>query len=395
MKRLIFGLFILLAFTSTAAAEDLFFPLKVGHSWTYKASNVLAGVSLTTRVEAQCQKTKDIDGKTYHQVLWSDATGGYKSSVWLRSTAEGVEVLGASDYNFPLLPWLGNEQSASLKINGHDIKLSVKSGAKKETLKVPAGSYECVSVSAKVSPGKAVHVSLKVWYAKGVGAVKVVQSVTTGQVEVKRVFELEAFQKATAKASKKTPERAKTGAGTKSKNSGLKALIAKAVGEGQLNNTGAALKSRLKALRAAAKALSSKSPGPEADGLSTQVATSLTWTQKLADQLLVCSGDANAGIIKDSIVFVDGDLAVTSYLKDSVLICTGDIAVAGYVKDCLIVCLGDLAVSGYTKDSVIEVEDAVVSGYAKGCLFVNTNSAPTGKNVQHKAHSPRLWTHVK
>lgn len=166
---------IALVLTATAPAED-YMPLKEGNSWTYSLPN---GTEVTMKVAG----SEEVKGVKCARVE-GEIAGQGKSASWFAADADGIRMykfkgpqaeieFGKPPLQIKLPFKQGDKWQARLPLE-QPVDSEMES-AGKETIKVPAGTFECIRINTVVTMGNNKIVS-STWYADGVGQVQLTMS---------------------------------------------------------------------------------------------------------------------------------------------------------------------------------------------------------------------------
>lgn len=393
-----------LSLTASAQQADdkAWFPMAVGNSWTYdvEVSATVPGVgsAVVKRGSASLRVTgtREVGGLTCYVVKFK---GLDSSDTLVVHEANGeLKIVSATSATLILLPGnLGARKPAAATVHagGAAVKLSDHTVGQPQALKTPAGEYQAVPVRATVDVGGGVKARTAVWYAAGVGPVKMeMTGKTAGNVAGKRVLVLKRASRGAAPVKPVEPVKpvkpikpikpvepaklvepgtAKQAAGA---GGALDRLIASAVKAGADSDAAKQLAARAAAVVARAKALAEVGPGPGAGLPITVSADDVSAAARTSGKLIITSGDLSGPSFEGCVLIVSGDITVTGMIKNCVVLCSGDVSVAGYLKDSTVAIAGDVSVAGYLKESVVEVDgDLAISGYSKQTVYINTQPA--------------------
>jgi ribosomal protein L40E len=177
----------LLATSMSAALAEDYYPLKEGNSWTY---SLPAGGEMTIKVtgfeEVKGVKCARVEG---------EAAGQGKSSSWLAADVDGVRMYklktpqGEVEFGKPplqiKLPFKqGDKWQARLPLQ-QPIDSEMES-AGRETIKVPAGTFDCIRINTVVTVGDN-KVTSSTWYADGVGQVQMTMAAAGQEMTIKLI----------------------------------------------------------------------------------------------------------------------------------------------------------------------------------------------------------------
>jgi len=172
--RLTAGAVILLVAGTTLAQPPgaEYFPLKKGSKWTYKVGDQMGDVVVvgTEKVgDKECWKLEtSVSGQVKASELYFvDATGVYRVKVKDDKVEPPVKAL-----EFPIAKdksWAVDSKVASQVVKG-----TFKIKNDKEKVKVPAGEFEAVLVEGENFEIAGTKATIRQWFAKDKGAVKLV-----------------------------------------------------------------------------------------------------------------------------------------------------------------------------------------------------------------------------
>ncbi len=176
----------LLAGAAPALAQDEWFPLRSGATWTFdvKRSDVVSELRVTQDGTAKlsCVGRDKVDKQEAWELEWSGKAGRTKhdSTIWLRLEGDRLDVLKCRSNYTPVLPTDFKERRLKAKVTMDGDEMGVEStvGAEEE-VEVPAGTFTAVKVTATAELS-VMKSSLTTWYAKGTGPVKIVRTWDAG-----------------------------------------------------------------------------------------------------------------------------------------------------------------------------------------------------------------------
>ncbi len=173
---------------SVAPAEEAWLPLGEGATWTYeirKVASVAGFVSAKKTGQATCscvkaEKVGDVDA----WVLAWDGDGDEAPSgrIWVHCGAATVVVAKSDANDLWVLPADFDKRECEVTVasGGSAIKVSSHVSESEEEIEVPAGTYKCRKVTSSVDVGGGVKAERVVWYAPGVGIVKIAKRAGVG-----------------------------------------------------------------------------------------------------------------------------------------------------------------------------------------------------------------------
>ncbi|MCS6977040.1 MAG: hypothetical protein NZM31_08560 [Gemmatales bacterium] len=164
---------VLFVWTPLLSAQDKpnYMPLKVGNKWTFKADFGGQTVELAQKVVKVEKKDgrnvatieMDFAGQTVTEQTGSDERGVFRYSFQGVPVDPPVQALK--------LPFKkGESWEASYKVQGQEVKATMKSEAEEE-VSVPAGKYKALVVATEMDLGGQ-KISVRTWFAPNVGIVK-------------------------------------------------------------------------------------------------------------------------------------------------------------------------------------------------------------------------------
>ena len=166
----------LLATSLSAALAEDYYPMKEGNSWTY---SLPTGGDMTMKVtgfeEVKGVKCARVEG---------EMAGQGKVSSWIATDADGIRMykfkspqaeieFGKPPLQIKLPFKQGDKWQSSLPLQ-QPVDAAMES-AGRETVKVPAGTFECIRINTVVTVGEN-KLTTSTWYADGVGQVQVTMS---------------------------------------------------------------------------------------------------------------------------------------------------------------------------------------------------------------------------
>lgn len=360
-----------LAFTCLTAvaarADDVWIPLADGKSWTYAVKVTSRAVMVNNTKQGVATATCAAAEGGLHQLTWR-LEDGENRIAWLSSDATGVTIARSSSDKLILLPFnrldAGPITGSGVSVNGRPLAMNELAVRGMEKVTTPHGQYDALRVDA-TSTAPATKVRTSVWYARGIGPVKIVQVSEAPATKVERELLLKEISGGGATPAQgggatpppaqgggapppptqgggTTPPPAQGGAAPAS-GAGLAALVRDAASKG--------LQADLTALRALAAEVLRRA---EKAGNKKLAAAATSWaTQSRTLQPTVARRVEQLGGFDGAVVVCDGDVEVMGAVSDSVIFCTGEVDVAGGVSDSLIICVKDLNVAGTLDGSVV------------------------------------------
>ncbi|GEM_PF-3410934 len=188
MRSIALSLVLLFLAAGPSQAEETYLPLAEGATWTYeirKVAKVAGFVSATKEGTATCtcvkvERVGDVDA----WILAWDGEGDDAPSgrIWVQSGAAGIVVAKSDADELWVLPADFEKKECKVTVAGDGDAIVIDStvSEKEEELEVPAGKFECRKVTCRVDVGGGVKTERVVWYAKGVGIVKVAKRADVG-----------------------------------------------------------------------------------------------------------------------------------------------------------------------------------------------------------------------
>ncbi|MEK7867031.1 MAG: hypothetical protein AAB434_10140, partial [Planctomycetota bacterium] len=181
MRPVLTSFALLLLAAVPSRAEESYLPLAEGATWTYeirKVAKVAGFVSAKKEGTATCscvklEKVGDVDA----WILAWDGEGEDPPSgrIWVQGGVTGVVVAKSDADELWVLPADFDKTECEVEIAGEGGGITVSSKIEKaeEEIEVPAGTFKCRKVTSRVNVGGGVKTERIVWYAKGVGIVKI------------------------------------------------------------------------------------------------------------------------------------------------------------------------------------------------------------------------------
>ncbi|MCO5171794.1 MAG: FapA family protein [Planctomycetes bacterium] len=345
----------LLAAAAPARADDSrsLLPLAEGRRWTYQARTTTRAAVVSTTTEgvasATCGARESVDGRDLWRLAWRDDEGR-EAVAWVRADAEQVEVARASQDRLPLLPARaepGRLEDVRVAVDRRTVTLAEVVVRGVERVTTPHGEHEALRVDALLQ-APATRVRTSVWYARGVGPVKIVEVTEAPATRVERELLLRAVEG----PALLTPEAPTPGPSTPpapppapAGSFDLAALVrdaASAGGEGPAMD-------RLRALAGEVLGLAERragwAPAPGARG----------WAEGGALRTVAGRDLQRVGGYTGAVVVCDGPLQVMGGVNGAVILATGPVEVMGGVNDSLVIALGEVQVAGGVRGSVLAV----------------------------------------
>jgi hypothetical protein len=177
-----------------AADKDApdYYPLKIGTKWHYRLD--LNGQ--TVPVENQVVKVEIVNGAPVAQVD-TFLQGKVMASEQLQANAQGVFRLKSNEQEFKpavhLLRYPAKDGESWETVTGGGAPIRYRCKAVRETVKVPAGTYQAVRVQIDADQNGTLLVQTLYWFAPEVGMVK---QVFQGGPQNRGTLELEKFEPA-------------------------------------------------------------------------------------------------------------------------------------------------------------------------------------------------------
>jgi hypothetical protein len=176
------------------AAADNYFPLKKDSKWTYKVGDNFVEVRV-----AKVEKVNNEDQYTLETVVGKDAKtsevivvrsdGVYRTKVKEEKLDPAVKIL-------PLPPKKDVTWEVNSKLGAQTVKGTLKVADDKETITILGTKYDTIRVEGKDIDVAGAKTSVKTWYAKDKGIVKVEFVLQTGD---KVTEELKSYETGEAK----------------------------------------------------------------------------------------------------------------------------------------------------------------------------------------------------
>lgn len=192
---------LLFAASAVALAEDPWMPVQEGAKWTYvvKKKVAVAGFNVVKEGTATLTVTgkEKVLGVDCWVFAWSEATGNDsdQAKIWMSAEGQKILVLQTTGDFSPIVPvdFDKKEYNATITTDGAVMKAKTTVVAEEE-VEVPAGKYktEKVETSAEAAAAKA---TTTVWYARGVGPVRVVRLAEAAGAAAEKEFLLKSFEK--------------------------------------------------------------------------------------------------------------------------------------------------------------------------------------------------------
>jgi len=177
--------------SSKTEDKDLFLPTKEGTTWTYRheeATGPVGSEQVQIKEKVTCvAKGREKLGDAEFTILeWDGGSGStFNAKVWVRADAGGVSVsktTAASDLWVLPLDLRAKTAKVTVRCAKDDVTVESTAGDE-ESVTVPAGTYRAIKVKGSVGLA-GTFVEWTVWYAKGVGIVKVERLVEAGAARV-------------------------------------------------------------------------------------------------------------------------------------------------------------------------------------------------------------------
>jgi hypothetical protein len=191
LARLSVALPLLLALAAPAPAQEKlaqtpYFPLAVGSAWTYKAGDGRFTVRVARHEKVGPVLTARLEVVADKKVVAFENVGVTPGAV-VRYALDGKEAKPPVAF-LKLPPKKGESWKVESALAGAPLKGAFKAG--EEEVKVPAGTYKAVAVTAQDLEVNGVKVHLVCYYAAKVGLVKQVQEIAGRKL----VIELENYE---------------------------------------------------------------------------------------------------------------------------------------------------------------------------------------------------------
>lgn len=332
-----------------ARADDPWLPLADGKRWTYAVKVTSRAAIASSTKEGTATATCGAGDNGVFPLAWRMEDGESRTA-WVSSDAAGVTVVRASGDKLPLLPFnrtdAGPVTGSQVTVGGRALAMESLAVKGVEKVTTPHGQHEALRVESTQS-APAAKVRTTVWYARGVGPVKIVQVSEAPATKVER----ELLLKEVTTGAATTPPAAPQGGGATpppaaSPGGGLAALVREAKGA-------SADLTKLKALAAEVLRRS------EAAGKKKLAARAWAWaTENAALRPTVGGQLQQMGGIDGAVLVIDGNIQLMGGLKNSVVFCTGEVDVAGGIDGSLVLSLGDIDTAG----GLVDVVAASVNG---------------------------------
>ncbi len=212
VRLLAVSLLLGLCATARGGGEDSWLPAKEGWKWTYDLRKVakVGGIVSTKKkgtVTCVCKGVEKIGDKEYAVLEWSGGEGedAVSLKIWVHGSDAGVTVHKASHHELLVVPADAKEKkNLKVEVTTDKEKLTVESehATAEEEVETPAGKYKALKVTSSCTTTGAITTKRTVWYAKGVGVVKVVKEAHVGGITADKELVLTALEKG-EKAGKK------------------------------------------------------------------------------------------------------------------------------------------------------------------------------------------------
>lgn len=167
--------------------KDDLLPLAEGRKWTYEVRKVVRTAGLV-RAKKQgtatcvCLGKQKIGDEELWTFEWSgDNDDAPRGLVWVREGGARVVVVKSTAKDLPLVPVDPQAKTAQATVasDGGSIQVDSSVAPDEEEVETPAGKFRCVKVTATSATGKVVAKRM-VWYARGVGVVRILKQAETG-----------------------------------------------------------------------------------------------------------------------------------------------------------------------------------------------------------------------
>lgn len=342
-----------------AAADESrsWLPLAEGRRWTYQTRTTTRAAVVSTTTDgvatATCGARESVDGRDLWRLAWRDEDG-HEVVAWMRGDAEGVEVARASQDRLPLLPARsepGRLEGVRVAVDRRTLTLAEVVVRGVERVTTPHGEHEALRVDALVQ-APATRVRTSVWYARGVGAVKVVEVTEAPATRVERELLLRAIEGPpllTPEAPTPGPAAAPPRPAAPAGSFDLAALVGEAVAGGGGERATDRLRALAGEVLGRAEQKGGWAPAPAAR----------SWAEGGALRLVTGRDLDRMGGYRGVVVVCEGPLQVMGGVHGSVIIATGPVEVSGGVNDALVIALGDVRVSGGVRGSVVATRGAL------------------------------------
>ena len=415
---------LLAALAGGVQAGEEWIPLAEGARWVFQAKvTTRAAVVGTTRegqVTATVTRREKLGDAEWFRLEWKDDQGDLDAIHWVRADESKVELGRSSDDHLLLVPATltpgSTQPDTKVQVNDAVLVLREVKVGTLEKITVPIGEKEALPVESRTE-APATRITTRVWYARGVGPVKIVETVEAPATRVTRELLLVSVEQG-AVATTPTPPAApapevENPAGGKSAAAATAApaaLIerAKALLGGKEEEWAKLEEAAGAALAAAGKAqpeVPTETPWAGARVRMKDVEV-VAGTTKGA-RLTAAEGCQVPGTLRQSLVVEQGSLVVSGQLRDSVVVVLGDAELSGNVHDCLLLVSGRLKVTGNLHDSAAAAGGLEVLGNVHDCLLQAPSAVTLGnlhdnllvgpKGVGGKNNrevdGPDLWAH--
>lgn len=410
-----------------AQAQESWLPLSEGRRFTYqRKTTTRAAVVATTQqgtVTATVVRREQVDGQEWFRVEWRDDEEELSATHWVRADAQGVALGRSSDDHLWLVPaakLAPGAVSEEVRVQAGDAVLALKQVkvGQPEQVSAPIGAREALPVESVVE-APAARRSLKVWYARGVGAVKIVETVEAPAARVVRELLLVKIEDgAVASPVEQSPVEAPdppTPPARPAAGKGAGAFPAPLLetARAALKGDDAAWDKLAGAAGSAwgeARRAQSSLPETPWSGARRRVTDQDSVLDTLKEaRISAPRGFSILGTVRKSVLVVEGTLGVQGSLRDSLVVVIGDLEVQGNVHDCLLLVSGRVSIQGNVHDVALasgpldvqgNVHDALLQpaslesqGVLHDDLLVGVAS-PGGKN-NRQVTGPDLWAQFK
>lgn len=418
---------------ATQAGEP-WLPLSEGKRFTYQAKTTTrAAVVATTKegtVTATVVRREKLGGQEWFRIEWRGGDEGLDGVHWVRSDAQGVQLGRSSDDHLWLVPATlePGTTASEVRVQAGNTTLALKEVkvGQPEQLSVPFGSHMAIPAESRVE-APAARRTLRVWYCRGIGALKILEVVEAPATRVERELlltkvedgavagpiEQPVEQPETQPEQPEQPERPTAPAQPAAGAGGFPAALletARAALAGQDEAFGK-LEGAARTALSEAKRAQPELPGdvPWA-GATTRVkdVEEVSDTLKSA-RITAKRGFSIHGTVRKSVLVVEGTLVVSGGLRDSLVVVIGDLELHGNVHDCLLLVSGRVSVNGNLHDAALACGPLQVNGNVHDCLLQPASlqalgnlhddmlvgvRSPGGKNNRELA-GPDLWAQFK
>lgn len=397
----------MLALVPALTGQAPYLPLHEGHQWIFDTEFVTQAPFVEVRdsgvVTATCVRVDRIGDQDWYAVAFRSDNGKLDGTMWVRCDGDTVQVSQASEGNLLLLPTNSAEGARrDIRVAGELVALQGWSQGAPETVVTPAGSHAALPVAATLD-APVTRVQTRVWYARGVGPVKIVESVRAPATEVRRILTLRSFTlcdkdqtgefppppppvtaKDDATVQVTPPDAfelvrtiAATG-GSEAEWSRLASLARTLWDQGQALADGKLPDSPY----LAAQASPVQPAGAHADEVKgARIATAgVSAADDVKRSILVVGGPIRvAGDLKGCAIFALGAVRVLGDATGSLIVTSEAVAVADGVKESMVVTPVAVSVGGDLRRSVVEAGQATVDDDCADSVFVNLPAPEGGK----------------